>query len=139
MSDSTAPATIAEPPPGSSASGRGCWPPPTPTTRSPTIAPTGKRWVPGRLDPNAPELVRRGKLEKRTVDAVLEAAGAAPLRLRQANPAGLTDREVEVLRLLAGAEPSAGRTTCRQCDQLQGASEIRLNHALARAWRLALG
>jgi HD-GYP domain-containing protein (c-di-GMP phosphodiesterase class II) len=47
------------------------------------------------------ELVGAGKLEKRTVDAVLEAAGAAPLRVRQGHPAGLTDREVEVLRLVA--------------------------------------
>jgi HD-GYP domain-containing protein (c-di-GMP phosphodiesterase class II) len=47
------------------------------------------------------EMVGAGTLEKRTVDAVLEAAGAAPLRMRQGHPAGLTDREVEVLRLLA--------------------------------------
>jgi HD-GYP domain-containing protein (c-di-GMP phosphodiesterase class II) len=47
------------------------------------------------------EMVGAGTLEKRTVDAVLEAAGAAPLTLRQGHPAGLTDREVEVLRLLA--------------------------------------
>jgi HD-GYP domain-containing protein (c-di-GMP phosphodiesterase class II) len=47
------------------------------------------------------ELVRGGTLEKRTVDAVLEAAGAAPLKVRQGHPAGLTDREVEVLRLVA--------------------------------------
>jgi HD-GYP domain-containing protein (c-di-GMP phosphodiesterase class II) len=47
------------------------------------------------------ELVRAGALEKRAVDAVLEAAGAAPLRVSQAHPAGLTDREVEVLRLIA--------------------------------------
>jgi tRNA threonylcarbamoyl adenosine modification protein YeaZ len=33
--------------------------------------------------------------------ALLEAAGAAPLQVRQGNPAGLTDREVEVLRLIA--------------------------------------
>jgi HD-GYP domain-containing protein (c-di-GMP phosphodiesterase class II) len=47
------------------------------------------------------EMVRAGALDKRTVDAVLEAAGAAPLRVRQGHPAGLTDREVEVLRLIA--------------------------------------
>jgi HD-GYP domain-containing protein (c-di-GMP phosphodiesterase class II) len=47
-------------------------------------------------------LVRAGALDKRTVDAVLEAAGAAPLRVRQGYPAGLTDREVDVLRLVAG-------------------------------------
>jgi HD-GYP domain-containing protein (c-di-GMP phosphodiesterase class II) len=47
------------------------------------------------------EAVRARALDKRTVDAVLEAAGAAPLRVRQGHPGGLTDREVEVLRLLA--------------------------------------
>ena len=47
------------------------------------------------------EMVAAGALEKRTVDAVLEAAGAAPLRTRQRHPAGLTDRELEVLRLIA--------------------------------------
>ena len=47
------------------------------------------------------EMVRAGTLEKRTVDAVLEAAGGLPLKLRQGHPAGLTDREVEVLRLIA--------------------------------------
>ena len=46
-------------------------------------------------------MVAAGRLEKRTVDAVLEAAGAAPLSVRQGHPAGLTDREVEVLRLIA--------------------------------------
>jgi HD-GYP domain-containing protein (c-di-GMP phosphodiesterase class II) len=47
------------------------------------------------------EMVAAGALDKRTVDALLEAAGAAPLRVRQGHPAGLSDREVEVLRLLA--------------------------------------
>ena len=47
------------------------------------------------------EAVRGGALDKRTVDAVLEAAGAAPLQVRQARPAGLSEREVEILRLLA--------------------------------------
>jgi HD-GYP domain-containing protein (c-di-GMP phosphodiesterase class II) len=46
-------------------------------------------------------MVRAGMLDKRTVDAVLEAAGAAPLRVRQGYPAGLTERELEVLRLIA--------------------------------------
>ena len=47
------------------------------------------------------EMVRAGALEKRAVDAVLEAAGAASLEVRQGHPAGLSDREVEVLRLIA--------------------------------------
>jgi HD-GYP domain-containing protein (c-di-GMP phosphodiesterase class II) len=52
------------------------------------------------------EMVRAGTLDKRAVDAVLEAAGAAPLRVRQGYPAGLTDREVEVLRLIAQGRTS---------------------------------
>jgi DNA-binding CsgD family transcriptional regulator len=47
------------------------------------------------------DMVRAGALEKRAVDALLEAAGAAPLELRQGHPAGLTEREVDVLRLVA--------------------------------------
>jgi HD-GYP domain-containing protein (c-di-GMP phosphodiesterase class II) len=47
------------------------------------------------------EMVQAGKLEKRVVDAVLEAAGAARLEVRQGYPSGLTEREVEVLRLVA--------------------------------------
>jgi DNA-binding NarL/FixJ family response regulator len=46
-------------------------------------------------------MVRGGVLDKRAVDAVLEAAGGAPLGVRQGYPAGLTEREAEVLRLLA--------------------------------------
>ena len=44
--------------------------------------------------------VRAGKLDSHTVDAVLRAAGHAPKR-RRTWPAGLTTREVEVLRLQA--------------------------------------
>jgi HD-GYP domain-containing protein (c-di-GMP phosphodiesterase class II) len=47
------------------------------------------------------EMVRAGTLDKRAVDAVLEAAGAAPTAVRQGHPAGLSEREVAVLRLLA--------------------------------------
>ncbi|HSI79468.1 MAG TPA: HD domain-containing phosphohydrolase [Solirubrobacterales bacterium] len=47
------------------------------------------------------EMVTAGRLDKRAVDAVLDAAGAPPLRARQGFPAGLSEREVEVLRLLA--------------------------------------
>jgi HD-GYP domain-containing protein (c-di-GMP phosphodiesterase class II) len=46
-------------------------------------------------------MVGAGAIEKRAADAVLEAAGSAPTNARQGYPAGLTDREVEVLRLLA--------------------------------------
>jgi HD-GYP domain-containing protein (c-di-GMP phosphodiesterase class II) len=58
-------------------------------------------------------MVRAGALEKRTVDAVLEAAGATPVTVRQGRPAGLTDREVAVLRLLA-----QGRTNREIADAL---------------------
>jgi HD-GYP domain-containing protein (c-di-GMP phosphodiesterase class II) len=44
--------------------------------------------------------VRAGKLDSHAVDAVLRAAGHTPKR-RRTWPAGLTTREVEVLRLLA--------------------------------------
>jgi HD-GYP domain-containing protein (c-di-GMP phosphodiesterase class II) len=47
------------------------------------------------------EMVRGGMLDRRAVDAVLEAAGGAPLGVRQGYPAGLTEREAEVLRLVA--------------------------------------
>lgn len=46
-------------------------------------------------------MVEAGTLEKRSVDAVLEVAGAPPTDTRQGYPAGLTEREVDVLRLLA--------------------------------------
>jgi DNA-binding NarL/FixJ family response regulator len=46
-------------------------------------------------------MVRVGRLDNRAVDAVLEVAGEAPLKVRQGHPAGLSDREVEVLRLVA--------------------------------------
>jgi HD-GYP domain-containing protein (c-di-GMP phosphodiesterase class II) len=52
------------------------------------------------------EMVRAGALDKRAVDAVLEAAGAAALDVRQGYPAGLSDREVEVLRLIAQGRTS---------------------------------
>ena len=47
------------------------------------------------------DMVRAGTLDSRAVDSVLEVAGAAPLRVRQTHPAGLSDREVEVIRLIA--------------------------------------
>jgi HD-GYP domain-containing protein (c-di-GMP phosphodiesterase class II) len=45
--------------------------------------------------------VEAGRLDRRAVDAVLAAAHAEPLRGRRHWPAGLSDREVEVLALLA--------------------------------------
>jgi HD-GYP domain-containing protein (c-di-GMP phosphodiesterase class II) len=60
------------------------------------------------------DIVRAGALEKRAVDAVLEAAGAASLEVHQGHPAGLSDREVEVLRLIA-----RGRTNKEIAKALQ--------------------
>jgi HD-GYP domain-containing protein (c-di-GMP phosphodiesterase class II)/DNA-binding CsgD family transcriptional regulator len=46
-------------------------------------------------------MVGAGTMEKRAADAVLEAAGAAATETRPGYPAGLTEREIEVLRLIA--------------------------------------
>jgi HD-GYP domain-containing protein (c-di-GMP phosphodiesterase class II) len=57
------------------------------------------------LERAAEELVREaraGTLDGECVAAVLEAAGQARPRPRDVRPAGLTDREIEVLRLVAG-------------------------------------
>jgi len=45
--------------------------------------------------------LRAGRFGRTEVDAVLAAAGQADRRARVAHPAGLTDREVQVLRLIA--------------------------------------
>ncbi len=52
------------------------------------------------------EMVSGGACEKGAVDAVLEAAGAAPVDVRPVYPAGLSEREVEVLRLIARGKTS---------------------------------
>jgi DNA-binding NarL/FixJ family response regulator len=44
---------------------------------------------------------RAGRLDPDAARAVVEAAGAAPPRIRVQRPAGLTDRQVQVLRLVA--------------------------------------
>ena len=58
---------------------------------------------------------REGRLDRRSVDAVLDAAGQGGARRRAARswPAGLTDREVDVLRLLA-----SGRSNKQTAIQL---------------------
>jgi putative nucleotidyltransferase with HDIG domain len=50
--------------------------------------------------------VRAGRLDGPAVEAVLEVAGE-PVRRRRIWPAGLTEREVDVLRLVARGEPNA--------------------------------
>src|SRR6185312_1261805 len=66
-----------------------------------------RAWRPARSRADASAELRRqataGTLDRRAVDSVLTAAGERPDTRRAARmwPAGLTDREVEVLRLLA--------------------------------------
>ena len=77
----------------------GCWPPPTPTRRCASRARTVRR---ARADEAAAELrgdVRAGRLDAEVVAAVLGAAGHRVPRRRE-GPAGLTAREVDVLKLL---------------------------------------
>jgi DNA-binding NarL/FixJ family response regulator len=50
--------------------------------------------------------VAAGKLDGRAVDAVLAAAGLPVRPSRRVNPGGLSDREVEVLRLIAHGHPN---------------------------------
>ena len=45
--------------------------------------------------------VEAGRLDPEAVAAVVSAAGGPPMSATVVNPGGLTDREVEVLRLLA--------------------------------------
>ncbi len=47
------------------------------------------------------EGLHAGRFDRTEVDAVLAAAGQASPRPRAAHPAGLTDREIQVLRLIA--------------------------------------
>jgi HD-GYP domain-containing protein (c-di-GMP phosphodiesterase class II)/DNA-binding CsgD family transcriptional regulator len=69
-----------------------------PRPHRPALAPTeAARWA--RAE------VRAGRLDGPAVDAVLETAGH-PVRRRPDWPAGLTTREVEVLRLLARGVPT---------------------------------
>jgi HD-GYP domain-containing protein (c-di-GMP phosphodiesterase class II) len=53
------------------------------------------------------EQATAGRLDPSSVDAVLSASGQPPLPRRTAYPAGLTEREVEVLRLIARGETKA--------------------------------
>ena len=79
---------------------RGCWRLRTSIRRCASHAPTGR--LGGRQDA-ASELRREvtaGRLDGEAVDSVLRAAGHRVGRRREW-PAGLTTREVEVLRLLA--------------------------------------
>jgi HD-GYP domain-containing protein (c-di-GMP phosphodiesterase class II) len=52
------------------------------------------------------EQARSGRLDPECVRAVIQAAGQPPPKVRTVWPAGLSDREVEVLRLLAHGLPN---------------------------------
>jgi HD-GYP domain-containing protein (c-di-GMP phosphodiesterase class II) len=61
---------------------------------------------PGEARAQLAHMVSCGAFEKRAVDAVLESVGALPVDVRQGYPAGLSEREVEVLRLVAQGKSS---------------------------------
>jgi HD-GYP domain-containing protein (c-di-GMP phosphodiesterase class II) len=67
--------------------------------------------------------VGTGRLDREAVERVLEAGGHARTRTRPAYPAGLSDREVEVLRLLC-----LGRTNRQMADALHIAEKTAGHH-----------
>jgi HD-GYP domain-containing protein (c-di-GMP phosphodiesterase class II) len=67
--------------------------------------------------------VDAGRLDQQAVEAVLEAAGQPAPRARQAHPAGLTDRELEVLRLVA-----VGRSSREVAAELTISEKTVRNH-----------
>lgn len=69
------------------------------------------------------DLADRGALCRRAVDAVLDSEGGAPRKARVRLPAGLSEREVEVLKLVArGGQRAEG-------SQASGELELRLRPA----------
>ena len=99
-SASTARATRAGSPAARSPRPPGCSRPPTPTRRCANRARTVPRWRPRRRRASCAANVEAGRLDAEAVEAVLGAAGhRVPVRRR--GPAGLTQREIEVLRLIA--------------------------------------
>ena len=100
-SGSTAPATrAASPAPRISRAGARPRRRPTPTRRCASRARTGPRAPPRRRPRELRADVRAGRHDAEAAEAVLGAAGHRVPRRRE-GPAGLTPREVEVLRLLA--------------------------------------
>jgi response regulator RpfG family c-di-GMP phosphodiesterase len=65
----------------------------------------GRSWRPAFSEADAAGMLvdhaSKGALDRKAVDAILEASGQRPARRRTAGPAGLTEREVDVLRLMA--------------------------------------
>ena len=78
---------------------RASWPRPTSSRRCPSRARTARAHRPSAPPPSPSRRRPRGRLDRAAVNAVLEAAGQT--RVRAAPPRGLTERELEVLRLLA--------------------------------------
>lgn len=77
------------------------------------------------LDDTARELradVTAGRLDGRAVEAVLASAGATPRLKAGSNPAGLTDREIEVLRLVAQGQAN------REMAQVLGITPKTVSH-----------
>jgi HD-GYP domain-containing protein (c-di-GMP phosphodiesterase class II) len=66
--------------------------------------------------------VREGRLDRDAVNAVLAAAGQKPRRARRTWPEGLSEREVEVLRLIA-----RGLANRQMADRL-GISKVTVGH-----------
>ena len=101
MSGPTAPATTVASAATSSASPPGCWPRPTPTAPWWKTDPTGAHTRPADAASLLLGEVDAGRLGRTEVDAVLAAAGQATRPPQVSRPAGLTEREVDVLRLIA--------------------------------------
>ena len=99
-SDWTARAIRAAFPAGLSPPRRVCWVPPTPTSRCASRVLTGRRAPPKKLPPRLRAEVKATRLDRDSVEAVLEVAGHH-VPGRREGPAGLTAREVDVLRLVA--------------------------------------
>lgn len=111
---------------------------------------------PARTPQRAAELLAveasAGRLDADCVRTVIEAAGQAPPRLRTGWPAGLSDREVEVLRLLArgllNREIAEALVVSRRtaehhvqhvyakigCSTRAGAALFAMEHDLLRPW-----
>src|SRR5687768_17213368 len=81
---------------------------PAATTSTSSAAPTSYRAALSAQHARAQlaEMVSHGAFDKRAVDAVLDTAGALPVDVRRGYPAGLSEREVEVLRLVARGKTS---------------------------------
>ncbi len=86
------------------------------------------------------EEARDGRLDRAAVEAVLAAAGHAAVKLRGAWPSGLTDREVEVIRLvgrgLSNKEVGARlfispKTVKRHLESIYGKTGVRSRAAAA--------